>query len=163
MSSRCMGLLPRTTLHSDSEHYHLTVPDRNIWRQLARPPRPVELTCDPKSYIIVYIIAALFVLFLLWCVSGLIYKDSRIWALDLYSNQDKPSLAKPSQWRGMPVKASLANVSRKRGFVISLLWERDQDGPLRSSTIDAIATQVCCNGKSFQGETVQWIIYSHHV
>jgi hypothetical protein len=52
-------------------------------------------------------------------------------------------------------EACEANVSSRIGCLISPIWEQDQDGLLRSSTIDAIAAQVCCDGQSFQGGTVQ--------
>jgi hypothetical protein len=66
--------------------------------------------------------------------------------LDLHINpgQDKPTQAKLTAWEAC--KASLVNVSNRR-YLISLLWDRDQDETLRSSTIDAIAAQVCCIGQ----------------
>jgi hypothetical protein len=72
--------------------------------------------------------------------------------LDLHSNLGRPILAKPSQWHGKPAKVTLANIWRRKGCLISLLWEQDQDGPLRSSIIDTIATQVCLNQQQVHGK-----------
>jgi hypothetical protein len=65
----------------------------------------------------------------------------KLWTSDLPLDLGQ---VKQSQQRGKNVRASIFDISCGRGCIVSLLWSWEQDGPLRISTINAIAAQVCC-------------------
>jgi hypothetical protein len=124
----------------------ILVLDGVFWIQLARPTCLLGFTLNVKSCMLCVLFLCYLWYSYLWCVSGLIYKLSRSATLDLLSYLGWSSLVKPSLQRGKSTRASLASIGCRRGCWISLLLEeRGKDGPICSSTIDTIATQVFCN------------------
>jgi hypothetical protein len=127
---------------------HLSVPCRDIWSQLAWQTRLAGCSFFFWNHVLLwYYFCA--ICFILTCEVQYIWVDSQVQrsgTLDLHLNlgQSKTSQAKLTAWEAC--KMSLA--SQRRGCLISLLWDQDQDEPLHSSTIDAKATQVCCIGQS---------------
>jgi hypothetical protein len=71
----------------------------------------------------------------IWCDLQ-VYKNLELWICPY----DRPSQANKHEKNVTP---SIVNISVERGCVVSLLWAWDQDGPLRISTMNAIAAQVC--------------------
>jgi hypothetical protein len=102
------------------------------------------MCCCAYYFYAIYITVFLLVMYI-WV--GLRTSTRRSGTLDLHLNLDqaKPSQTKLTAWEAC--KASLANDNNARGCLISPFWDRDQDRPLRSSTINAIAIQVCCIGQ----------------
>ncbi len=129
-----MDFAPSHQLGARSYEVQATDSERVIRSQLARPTCLLGFSYNVKICVAVNIFSVLFVLFLLVMRIWVDLQVLEIWDFGstLKSRQAKPSQAKPSwqHWNGKPA---------------SLLLERGQDGLICSSTIDAIAAQVCHN------------------